>query len=75
MFNLLQVLSQLSRAKDPMAMMSQMFQGNPAMQRALQMTDGKNEEEIKKIVHNLGEQAGVNVDNLINMANNMGLKL
>ena len=30
-------------------MMSQMFQGNPAMERAMEMTNGKSEEEIKQI--------------------------
>lgn len=75
MFNPLQILSQLSKAQNPQAIMSQMFQGNPAMERAMEMTNGKSEEEIKQIVMNLSKQVGVDFDGLLNMAKGMGIKL
>ena len=52
-----------------------MFQGNPAMQRAMQMADGKNEDQLKEIVGNLSQQAGIDINQLTTMAKNMGFKL
>lgn len=75
MFNPLQVLSQLSKVQNPQAMMLQMFQGNPAMERAMEMTNGKSEEEIKQVVMNLSKQVGVDFDSLLDMVKNMGLKI
>jgi hypothetical protein len=45
------------------------------MERAMEMTNGKSEEEIKQIVMNLSKQAGVDFDGLLNMAKGMGIKL
>ena len=75
MFNPLQLLSQLSKVQNPQALMMSMFQGNPAMQRAIQMADGKNEEQLKEIVGNLSQQAGIDINQLTSMAKNMGFKL
>ena len=75
MFNPLQVLSQLSKVQNPQAMMLQMFQGNPAMERAMEMTNGKSEEEIKQVVMNLSKQVGVDFVSLLDMVKNMGLKI
>ena len=55
--------------------MLQMFQGNPAMERAMEMTNGKSEEEIKQVVMNLSKQVGVDFDSLLDMVKNMGLKI
>lgn len=48
---------------------------NPLFNRAMQMVQGKNEEEIKQIVKNLAQQRGINIDQLSAMANQLGLKL
>lgn len=45
------------------------------MERAMEMTNGKSEEEIKQIVMNLSKQVGVDFDWLLNMAKGMGIKL
>lgn len=45
------------------------------MERAMEMTNGKSEEEIKQIVMNLSKQVGVDLDGLLNMAKGMGIKL
>lgn len=45
------------------------------MERAMEMTNGKSEEEIKQIVMNLSKQVGVDFDGFLNMAKGMGIKL
>lgn len=48
---------------NPMEMiMNQMFGNNPMFQRARQMVEGKNEQEIKQIASNLCRQRGINID-------------
>lgn len=48
---------------NPMEMiMNQMFGNNPMFQRARQMAEGKNEQEIKQIASNLCKQRGINID-------------
>ena len=48
---------------NPMEMiMNQMFGNNPMFQRARQMAEGKNEQEIKQIASNLCRQGGINID-------------
>ena len=42
--------------------MNQMFGNNPMFQRARQMAEGKNEQEIKQIASNLCRQRGINID-------------
>ena len=42
--------------------MNQMFGDNPMFQRARQMAEGKNEQEIKQIASNLCRQRGINID-------------
>ena len=42
--------------------MNQMFGNNPMFQRARQMAEGKNEQEIKQIASNLCKQRGINID-------------
>lgn len=49
-----------------------MFGNNPAMNRAIQMSQGKTEEQMKETVKNLGKQAGIDVEQMANM---FGLKL
>lgn len=44
------------------------------MQRALQMTQGKSNEEIKQTILNLGKQAGYDENTIKSMAGNFGLK-
>ena len=48
---------------NPMEMiMNQIFGNNPMFQRARQMAEGKNEQEIKQIASNLCKQRGINID-------------
>ena len=53
----------------------QIFQSNPLFNRAIQMGQGKNEDELKVIIRNLADQRGVSVDQLNMFLTPMGLKL
>jgi hypothetical protein len=41
-----------------------MFGSNPMFQRALQMAQGKSEDQIKQIAKNLCQQRGFNIDEM-----------
>lgn len=43
-------------------MVNQMLRGNPLFQRAMQMAQGKSEEELKQIANNLCKQRGIDLD-------------
>ena len=52
-----------------------MLQANPLFQRALQMTQGKSEGEIKQIVMNVAKQRGVDINQLNAMLGQFAFKL
>lgn len=56
-------------------MMQKMFGNNPAMMRAIEMSQGKNSQELQDTVKNLCSQSGVDFDGMINMLKSMGLRL
>lgn len=43
-------------------MMNQMLKSNPLFQRAMQMAQGKSEDELKQIANNLCKQRGIDID-------------
>lgn len=43
-------------------MVNQMLRSSPLFQRAMQMAQGKSEEELKQIANNLCKQMGINID-------------
>lgn len=43
-------------------MANQMLKNNPLFQRAMQMAQGKSEEELKQIANNLCKQRGIDID-------------
>lgn len=58
-----------------MGMMQQQFGNNPMFQRAMQMTQGKSEAQVKEIVKNIATQRGMDINQLNQMLNQMGMKL
>ena len=48
---------------------------NPLFQRAMQMTQGKSEDEIKEIVLNVAQQRGIDRKQLNTMLSQFGYKL
>lgn len=43
-------------------MVNSMFKNHPMYKRALEMTNGKSEEEIKQVINNLCQQRGININ-------------
>ena len=43
-------------------MANQMLKNNPLFQRAMQMAQGKSEDELRQIANNLCKQRGINID-------------
>lgn len=75
MMNPMALLQQLVLSGNPYNFMMQMFGSNPAMQRAMEMSKGKSEEQLKETVKNLSQQAGIDFSQLESMAKNFGIKL
>lgn len=48
---------------------------NPLFQRAIQMTQGKSETEIKEVVLNVAKQKGIDVNQLNSILAQFGYKL
>lgn len=75
MNNPMQLMGQLQNSGNPAAMMQQMFGGNPLFQRAMQMANGKNPQQLQQTVINLARQQGINDQQLAQLLNNFGLKI
>lgn len=50
-----------------MQMFKGMYGNNPMFQRAMQMTQGKSDDEIKQVINNVCQQRGINVDQALGM--------
>lgn len=58
-----------------MQMMQQMFGSDPAFNRAVQMAQGKNPQQIETVMKNLCEQRGMDFDQIKQTFNQFGMKL
>lgn len=68
-----QVFSQFMGGQNPSAILQQMASQNPMAARALQMAQGKTDEQIKQICENLCQQKGINFSEALkNFRNMMG---
>lgn len=68
-------MSMLSQSNNPMGLMQTMLGNNPAFGRAMEMAQGKSPEQLKSTVFNLAQQRGISQQQLIQMANQLGIKL
>ena len=73
--NPMQIMAMLQNSGNPMQMMMQMAQQNPMMGRAMKMSKGKNEVQLKETVRNLAKQRGMSDEQLSQMLSNFGLTL
>ena len=62
--NILQMISQIQKAQNPMAMIQEMFNKNPQFNRVMQATQGKSPEEIEQLVRNTAKTQGVDINEL-----------
>ncbi|MBQ6713209.1 MAG: hypothetical protein IJN28_05430 [Selenomonadales bacterium] len=58
-----------------MALMQQQFGNDPMFGRAMQMAQGKNEDELKATVRNLARQRGMDDASLNQFLSQFGMKL
>ena len=67
MNNMMALFSQLANSQNPMMAMNQMFGSSPNMQRALQMMQGKDEQQMIQVVQNMCKQTGIDFNQLTSM--------
>lgn len=72
--NPMQLLNLLQNNANPMGLMNQMFGSNPIYQQVMQMTQGKNPNQIQQIIKNVAHEKGMNEQQLNQFINQFGLK-
>lgn len=72
--NPMQLLNLLQNNANPMGLMNQMFGSNPIYQQVMQMTQGKNPNQIQQIIKNVAHERGMNDQQLNQFINQFGLK-
>lgn len=72
--NPMQLLSLLQNNANPMGLMNQMFGSNPIYQQVMQMTQGKNPNQIQQIIKNVAHERGMNDQQLNQFISQFGLK-
>lgn len=72
---LIQMLQMLNNSQNPNAILNQMAANNPVLQRAMQMVNGKSDQEIQGIVLNLARQQGITDEQLGSLMRSVGFKL
>lgn len=55
-----QMLQAMKMAKDPMGYLKQRCANNPMFQRAMQITQGKNDMQVMQAVQNMSKNIGMN---------------
>ena len=67
-----QMFNMLSKAQNPMAILQQLSQNNPKLQRVIEIMNGKSPQELEQYVRNTAQTQGVDLNEL---AQKMGLQL
>ena len=68
-------LQLLSNSSNPEMMLEQMFGNNPKFQQFKNMVQGKSPEELNSFVSNMFNEQGINLNNLISTARNLGIRI
>lgn len=66
---------QAMQTSNPMMFLQQHYGNTPAFQKASQMMQGKDDQQLQQVVMNLARQRGININQLMQMAQSLGLKL
>lgn len=61
--------------QNPQQGMEQMFGNNPVFQQARKMVEGKSPEQMKETVLNLAKTQGVDIQQIMGMLNQFGIKI
>lgn len=73
--NPFQLMQMLQSANDPMAIIQRLANQNPMMYRAMQMVQGKNQEQIRETIQNLARQKGMSENDLSQFLSQFGVRL
>ena len=73
--NLMQILQMLQGSTNPMSLLQQLTGNNPIVQRALQMAQGKEANQLQEIAKNLAQQRGMNEQQLNQFLSQFGIKV
>ena len=60
----MQIIRLYKSGGNPMQALSQMAQSNPQMEQAMQMLEGKNPQQIQKMVQTMADQNGIDLNAL-----------
>lgn len=63
---IIQLIGQLRGSRNPQMLMNQMLGNNPNFQRAMQMANGKDQNQLQQVAQNLCDQKGINLNDFIN---------
>lgn len=69
--NVIQLFMQMMNSQNPSAFLQQLAASNPAAARALEMSKGKGDDEIRQICENLCRQRGLNFSEVLSNFRNM----
>lgn len=72
---IMQIFNQIRSNPNPMALMQQMFGGNPMFQQALNMSKGKSPLEMQQTIMNLAQTKGIDPTVIDNLLNQFGFKI
>lgn len=72
MNNPMLMIQQLQRSANPQQMLMQMAQHNPAIQRALQIANGRTPQQLLAMANQMAQQSG---QNLAQVAQQIGVRL
>lgn len=68
-------LMQIMQTNNPMMFLQQRYGNTPEFQKTMQMMQGKNPQQVQQVVMNLAQQRGVDINQLRQMAQSLGLRL
>ena len=62
--NIMEIIGAFRNGTNPQAYLQSQAQNNPAIARALEMTQGKNPDQIMQVAQNLARERGVDLNSL-----------
>ena len=72
--NIIQMLQRFSQMQNPINMMMQMYGSTPQFQQIMQIIQNKTPQEIEQYVRNVCKTQNIDIDNLISMAKQFGIR-
>ena len=64
--NPLQMIAKLRQARNPMDLMTQMFNKNPQFTRVMEIAKGKTPQELEAYARNVAQTQGIDINQILN---------